>query len=353
MRAVAIAIVCALGCCLPPWPALAIDSVQVVRVDDKHVRVTWTDSDPATIFVIERPSVSPDSEKPVIERNSSGEATIPLSRGRRAYIALRDGGDGTLLITAEREVALERGSNFRDIGGYRGANGKRVVWGHIFRSGALPMLSEHDYAVLGSLGLTSIVDLRSLEERMVAPDLLDDRTGALFISNDYSIAPMLANMRPAAGRAMYAGTEITLAPQYRALFRRLLANDGATLYHCSAGQDRTGIATALILTALGVDRETILVDYHLSTVLRRPENEMPPLDPAAFPGNPIAALYAKGQAQPGGMKAEPLYSADGQSHLGQFLVYLDHEYGGVERYLELKLGISQVDIAALRRMYLD
>lgn len=348
-----IAILGSLSACLLATPVLAIERAEVVRVDDAHVRVTWVDNDPAAIFVLDEPSAPAEGTEPLFAADADGEAVIALPADRRRYVVLRDGGDGSLFVAAEREVALQRGSNFRDIGGYLGAEGKRVAWGRIFRSGALPMLSERDYDLLGVLDLTTIVDLRSLEERIVAPDLLDDRTGALFVSNDYSIVPMLASMRPTPGKAMYAGTETSLAPQYRALFRRLLANDGATMYHCSAGQDRTGIATALILSALGVDRATILADYHLSTALRRPQNEMPQLDPAKFPGNPIVALYAKGQARPGGMQAEPLFTADGQSHLAQFFDYLDAEYGGVEPYLAAKLGIGRDEIVELRRIYLD
>ena len=277
-----------------------------------------------------------------------------MGREGRRYVALRDNGDGSLFIAAERALPLERGSNFRDLGGYPGADGKRVVWGRIFRSGALPLLSEGDYGLLSGLGIGAIVDLRSVEERAVAPTLLDDRTGALFLSNDYSIAPMLANMRSGAGadRPLYAGTERTLAPQYRMLFQRLLADDGAVLFHCSAGQDRTGIGAALVLSALGVRRDDIIEDYHLSTNLRHPEFEMPRLDPAEFPGNPMVALYAAAQARPGGMRAEPLFDPGGRSHIAEFLDYLDAEYGGPDRYLERELGIGASEISRLRRIYL-
>lgn len=333
--------------------AIAIENATVVRVDEGHVRVSWTDEDPVTIYVVDRPGVPAKAATPVVAADLDSEALIESLRGQRHYIAIRDGGDGSFFLTAEREVPLERGSNFRDIGGYVGEGGKRVVWGRIYRSGAVPMLTENDYSLLGGLGLTTIVDLRSLEERSIAPDQVDDRTGALFLSNDYSIAPMLASMRPEPGKVMYAGAEQTLVPQFRALFRRLLVHDGATMYHCSAGQDRTGIATALILSALGVDRQTILTDYHLSTALRRPQNEMPRLDPAEYPGNPIAALYAASQAKPDAMKADPLFTPDGKSHLAMFLDYLDQKYGGVEGYLSSQLGIGPADIHKLRQLYLQ
>jgi protein-tyrosine phosphatase len=336
--------------CLPT-SAFALEAVGVERVDGDHVRVTWTDKDPVSISVAEHDTVSGKGMR-VTTRSTAGEAVFASPEDQRRYFILRDGGDGSVVVAAERVVPLERGSNFRDLGGYVGAGGKRVVWGRIFRSGALPMLSERDYRLLASLNLTTIVDLRALEERTIAPDALDDRTGALFVSNDYSIVPLLTAMQPKPGRAMYAGTEIALAPQYRAIFRRLLANDGAILFHCSAGQDRTGIAAALILSALGVDRATIVADYHLSTQSRRPENEMPKLNPEEFPGNPMAKLYAVAQARPGGMKAEPLYTSAGKSHLAEFLDYLDQRYGGVEYYLESQLGIGRKETDTLRRLYL-
>jgi len=332
-------------------PALAIDNVMINRVDADHVKVSWQDSDPVDIIVTDTP-VAAGAAVPVVKANRKGEAFVALPSTKRQFLVLRDGGDASLTLTAERELPLAKGSNFRDLGGYKGAGGKTVRWGKVFRSGALPLLTEDDYALLGGLQIGTIVDLRSLEEREVAGTLLDDRTGALFVSNDYSLKPLMANMGSMKGEYVYTGMEKLLAPQYRSLFRRLLADDGAVMYHCSAGQDRTGIASALILSALGVDRETILADYHLSTQLRRPQNEMPPLDPADYPTNPIVQYYAAAAKKPGGVKAEPLYSASGKSHLAQFFELLDRDYGGVEGYLAT-IGVSKIDIARLQALYLE
>lgn len=332
-------------------PALAIDTVTVARVDADHVKVSWRDSDPVDIILTDTP-VAAGAAVPVVKASRKGEAIVPLPATKRQFLVLRDGGDASLTLTAERELPLAKGSNFRDLGGYKGAGGKTVRWGKVFRSGALPLLSEEDYTLLGGLDIGTIVDLRSLEEREVAATQLDDRTGALFISNDYSLKPLMANMGSMKGEYVYTGMEKLLSPQYRSLFKRLLADDGAVMYHCSAGQDRTGIASALILSALGVERETILADYHLSTQLRRPQNEMPPLDPADYPTNPIVQYYAAAARKPGGVKAEPLYSASGKSHLAQFFEVIDRDYGGVEGYLAT-LGITAVDVARLRSLYLE
>jgi protein-tyrosine phosphatase len=332
-------------------PALAVDNVAVARIDADTVKVSWQDSDPVDIIVTDQPTAL-GAAVPVVKASRKGEAIIAMPASKRQFVVLRDGGDASLTLAAERELPLAKGSNFRDLGGYTGAGGKTVRWGKVFRSGALPLLTEEDYSLLGGLDIGTIVDLRSLEEREVAGTLLDDRTGALFVSNDYSLKPLMANMGSMKGEYVYTGMEKLLSPQYRSLFKRLLADDGAVMYHCSAGQDRTGIASALILSALGVDRETILADYHLSTQLRRPQNELPPLDPADHPNNPIVQYYAAAAKKPGGIKAEPLYSASGQSHLVQFFEVIDRDYGGVESYLAT-LGITAVDIARLRSLYLE
>lgn len=258
---------------------------------------------------------------------------------------------GLPLVAATRVLPLEQASNFRDIGGYQTEDGRTVKWGQVYRSGAMPLLTEADYTYLESLGLDSVVDFRSIDEREVVPDLLDDRTGALFIANDYSIAALMQDYQHGDGENMYAGMEEMLRPQYRSMIRRIVADEGAVLYHCSAGQDRTGVATALIYEVLGVDRETIIQDYHLSTELRRTQFEMPDIDPADYPGNMIVQYYMAARAQ--GRGAEPLYTPSGASHIVQFFDYIDAEFGGAEAYMKDSLGLSEADIDALRERLLD
>jgi protein-tyrosine phosphatase len=333
-------------------PGLATDNLRIERVSPTDVTLHCDDSDPVDIFVSDTPAI-PAGAQPVVSARRGNQARITMPADRHRFVIVRDGGDQSLAIIAERVVTLEQGSNFRDVGGYTAADGRSVRWGRIYRSGALPMITEQDGRSLAALGIGSIIDLRSLDERSVAPTTLDDRTGALFLSNDYSMGPLMAQFANRGDRPMYAGMETMLAPQYRQIFRRLLADDGAVMYHCSAGQDRTGVATALILSALGVDRATIITDYHLSTELRRPQWEMPPVNPADHPGNLIVQYYAQAAARPGGVRAEPLYTADGQSHLAQFFTYIDATYGGVEGYLDRVLGITAADVARLRALYLE
>ncbi|QHL91990.1 protein-tyrosine-phosphatase [Sphingomonas changnyeongensis] len=340
-------------------PAQAIGDARVERIDAATVRLTWTDAAAVDIYVSPSPDATRRGSRPVIRDDRDGREDVAANASIRQYFLIRDRQTGEVRRVAERVLPLERGSNFRDLGGYPAAGGKRVKWGRIFRSGAMPLLSDGDYAHLKGLGLGAVIDLRSLEERAVAPTMLDDRTGALFIANDYSARAMFAALRPAPGGGvelpdnLYAGLGDLLEPQLRAVFDRLLAGQGNLVYHCSAGQDRTGITSALVLTLLGVPRDVILADYHLSTPTRRPEFEMPPIDPAAHPDNPIVQYYAAAAKRPGGVRAEPLYDRDGVSHLAKFLAGLEAKHGSVMAYLEKTFALTPDRVARLRAMYLE
>ena len=225
-------------------PASAAEPLRIERQDAQNAFVVRDDSAPASFWLSKYP-VLDDNDVQIARVSKAKRVAVKLPVAERDYVIMQRA-DGTTVAVAERVLPLEQGSNFRDLGGYTTKDGRTVRWGKAFRSGAMPLLTDADYALLEQLRLGAVVDLRSLEEREVAPDLLDDRTGALFLSNDYSMKPLFAKMEAGSGENTYQGIEELLVPQLRAIFNRLLADDGAVVYHCSAGQDRTGIATALI-----------------------------------------------------------------------------------------------------------
>jgi len=336
-------------------PALGREAATLSRSDAATVILDRSDTKPVAILISQDSVLDADDQRVGADRikasGKNGKITLAMPAEQRRYVLLQDG-KGDVTVVAERVLPLEQGSNFRDIGGYVTKDGRTVRWGKAFRSGAMPLLSEADYSLINQLGVGSVVDLRSLEEREVAPDLVDDRTGALFISNDYSLKPLMANFGKGNGENVYHGMEKLLIPQLRALYQRINANEGAVLYHCSAGQDRTGMATALLYDMLGVDRETILMDYHMSTALRRPQWEMPKVDPADHPNNPILKYYfSKDEKQR--TIAEPLYTPSGASHLGQFFTYIDAQYGSSESFMKQMLGLTDADIGKLRTTMLE
>src|SRR5262249_50658971 len=170
-------------------------------------------------------------------------------------------------------VPLEGGSNFRDLGGYRAADGRAVRRGAVFRSAHLGNLTEQDCAALSRLGVRTIVDLRGVDEAAETPHRIDG----------VDCRVVGAHIEPAVGdrirRAVddgsanphlmmqiltdhYRAYPRRCAPAFRPLFATL--GDGGhrpLVFHCTAGKDRTGFASALLLSLLGVPWDTVLEDY--------------------------------------------------------------------------------------------
>ncbi len=269
-----------------------------------------------------------------------------------------------LLATYERLLPLEGGSNFRDMGGYPAADGKRVVRGKLFRSGAPTSLTADDMAYLDQFGFAAIIDLRSSEELELYPNHWAAQSPEIdYLNVDYSIFGLAGDAAASTPQALgdvvrsmddtYRNFPTMLKPQLTLLFDTLLAEDAPVLVNCSAGQDRTGVASAVVLSLLGVERETILEDYLLSTQYRRPAVERGDVDLAvAARTNAFAAMmlqYSSMEEE----HAAPLLMPDGTPYLHYALDEIETTWGSVEAYAEQELGVDAADVATLRARLLE
>ena len=170
-------------------------------------------------------------------------------------------------------VPLKGGSNFRDLGGYRTADGRTVRQRTVFRSAHLGGLTDEDRSALGQLGVRTIVDLRGVNEAAETPHLIDGVDCRVVGAH---IEPQLGDKirnAVADGSATphlmmqfltdhYRDYPRRCAPGFRTLFTTL--TDGTRrplVFHCTAGKDRTGFASALLLSLLGVPWDTVMDDY--------------------------------------------------------------------------------------------
>jgi protein-tyrosine phosphatase len=233
----------------------------------------------------------------------------------------------------ERILPLQTLFNVRDLGGYAAAGKKRVKWGLLYRAGDLYNPSPEDQALLESRGIRTIVDFRDSMERDNAPDCNPDTAlqNRWLPINAGSFFDLVAAKTSAAMETfmmeLYTLLVDTAREQYREFFA--LLGDGRNLpllFHCSAGKDRTGIGAALILSALGVDRECIYDDYLLS---------------ARLLGNKYAGIIEKSPW------LEPLFSVR-RSYLAAAFQRIEAAYGGMDRYLREELG-AEPD--RLRKLY--
>lgn len=177
---------------------------------------------------------------------------------------------------AGQSLALKGADNARDIGGYTTVDGAVVRSGSVFRTDALNNLTPRDLARLESANVTVVDDLRTTYERVLAPD----RVPAGASANWYDVlgqSPIttLVDM-PASYRAFVTGPGANEA--FSAVLHDVATSEGAVIYHCSAGKDRTGWATAVLLTILGVPRDTVNADFLLSNTYRGADPENPGLN---------------------------------------------------------------------------
>ena len=165
----------------------------------------------------------------------------------------------------QRLIALEGCLNFRDVGGYPTADGRRVRWRRVFRSDALCALTPDDVGRLrDEIGLATVVDLRSTAE------LRADGDGPLLRAG--LVHHHLPLFDGDAVRPEDASMPVTLADRYwllaqyaKARIARVLTvlaeSSAPAVYHCAAGKDRTGVISAIVLGVLGVPDDLIVADY--------------------------------------------------------------------------------------------
>jgi protein-tyrosine phosphatase len=167
----------------------------------------------------------------------------------------------------ERAIALTGCFNFRDLGGYATRDGARVKWRRLFRADGLSRLTPEDLALLGELGLATVLDLRTSGEldqlgrfagesgyhHLPMIDVLPDRKDFPGWVDPAIVAERYREMMSVGRDAIVSSLTVLSAPEsYPAVF------------HCSAGKDRTGILAAVVLGLVGVPDEVIVADYALS-----------------------------------------------------------------------------------------
>jgi len=239
-------------------------------------------------------------------------------------------------------AVLQGASNFRDLGGYRNANGQSVRRGRVFRSDHLAGLTTEDLARVEALGIAHSLDFRGVAEYTATPYAIP---GVQRVA--LTIEPtVIARMQALVAQGIVPTTEETVelmretyrdfvnrnADTFGRFLKHLLEQPSPQVFHCTAGKDRTGFAAALLLSALGVDRATIEHDYLLTNQLYKRDARLEGKGPAHV----MKVLW---QVQP-----EFLHAA---------FEAVDAQHGGMAHYLNGAIGLSPQELAELKRMLLE
>jgi protein-tyrosine phosphatase len=252
----------------------------------------------------------------------------------------------------ERLVPLEGTLNCRDLGGYKGVDGRTVRWGHVYRSDNLANLTPADVEHLSRIGVRTLVDFRHDVEVTNAPtpalapdvdvlrlpiggeaaegrEMLDRVLAGEFDGLDAEwFADIYVQMLEFGAREFGTVVELAADPERHAL-----------LFHCTAGKDRTGVASALILRELGVPDDAVLDDYELTTQYRS--------------GRRLAELRPR--FDEAGIDLEkflPFFTAQ-REVLAAALADIDDRWGGTAGFLTGPGGVDPDTLDRLRDTLLD
>ena len=329
--------------------------IEVARVGEGRWRLSWDSAfsqTPVMVYAGAAPAAI-DRRQPCAPPALGAIEIDGLGHLPRPYFELVPAA-GPPLIVGPREVLLEGGVNFRDLGGYLAAAGRRVSWGRLFRSGHLSRLTPADQALLNTLDIRTVCDFRMAEERLneegaldcaptvvtlgIAPGLKDRFFfHRLFAQTDdpaVIIEAVHEVMRSMVGDAI---------GRYAQLFDVLLAApSGSILMNCSAGKERTGVGAALVLMALGVSRATVLYDFCLSRRYYPAALELPralaKYAVAPRPGRDVNALM------------DPLLVTRA-SYLECVFAVIDARYGSEADFLQQALGVGPLERARLQQSF--
>lgn len=235
-------------------------------------------------------------------------------------------------------LSLAGAVNFRDLGGFHTADGRRTRYGRVFRSNSLQELTQADLTAIRELRLMTVLDLRSAQE------IRHDGVGPLeHESLRYVHSPMLQEKedyqlgRIETGLVDRYFSYLELARDSIVTALETIAEAQPLVFHCAAGKDRTGVLAALLLGCVGVEPETVISDYAVThhardeiiSFLRRRPSYVERLDQL-----PPTAL----DSEPGTMR--------------EFLGLLNESYGGARSWA-LTAGVSETTLRRLESTLLE
>ena len=262
-----------------------------------------------------------------------------------------------------RQIPLEGQHNFRDIGNYKTVDGQPVKRGLIYRSGELGRLTDKDVERLASLNIKTVVSfLIPAEIEARGADLVPEGVNEISLPME---AGNMGDLTVVVNEARDTGDFSKISPDINPEIHRLLTIEGKDhyasllreiakpdskplVYHCSHGVHRTGTATAILLSALGVPWETVREDYLLSNTYRKAEVD-----------KRLAALRLRA-AETLNIKPEQVDVTNMNAFYVLHETYIDasldeavKKYGSMDNYIREGLGITSKELAALRAQLLE
>ncbi|OCA77838.1 protein tyrosine phosphatase [Chryseobacterium contaminans] len=244
----------------------------------------------------------------------------------------------------EKFLKIKKVHNFRTVGNIKNTEGRALKEGMFYRSAHLHKLKKKSLDAFGKLGIAEIIDLRNSKEIFEKPDHLPNGITYKKYSAFEDEGDQLSQARKLVlkGKVNASDADKRMIDFYReyvtenpetikTIITEIMESEKPILYHCTAGKDRTGIVTALILTVLKFDKETIYNEYLLSNNFRKPLVEK-----RLRLANNLHFLYPKMDLQ----VLEKLSWVE-KRYLDAAFEEIDKKYGSTDTYIQQVLGISE------------
>lgn len=270
-------------------------------------------------------------------------------------------------LQAQQYLPVDGIVNARDLGGYQATDGKTVRHGLLLRSASLAEAKEKDLSYLSGIPVGTVVDfrmdfeLRGKEDKMIPGaryvrlpvnssgiDVADEDAKELSRHKSFDIRKfiMIAAFNKRAQKIAHEMYPIMVTDedcqkQFSAFLQMVVHADSAILFHCTQGKDRVGLASAYILSALGVDRETIIKDFDATNAIYAKDVKRLSRRVRFFGGKDKEIETVKA------------FIGANTDNFIKVLDLIDSEYGSMLNYIQGPLGLSDDDILRLKERYLQ
>lgn len=238
----------------------------------------------------------------------------------------------------KRLISLEGAYNVRDLGGYPAADGHKTASGVFLRADDMGGLSEKDVQTLCGRGVTLSIDLRSPREVSLRPSMLHRIEGLSYeniVMFDAIHSMGFPGGVPSRMGELYVALLDTCQEKYQHIFHLFLENKGVSLFHCTAGKDRTGLVAMLLLDLAGVPEDAVVADYAVSELFLKPV---------------IAQQRRRAKQQ--GEKLPKFAFRSQHTEIEMALEHLKKKYGGARAYLA-QCGVSDQELDTLLERFLE
>ena len=251
-----------------------------------------------------------------------------------------------------RKLPFTGAHNFRDLGGYKTSDGKTVKWGKVYRSDNLHSLTDEDLKYMERLNIKSVVDFRSDEERNEEPDRLTPDMTPILLPIKFEPEGVTENLTRDLTFGNLDSSNLLrdfniilvkeFTEEYREFFRHIVDNGGEPfLLHCTAGKDRAGFGSAMILTVLGVPREKIIEDYLLTNTYVSDHVDRKLLE---------TELKTFFRADSDNLRKINFVE---ERYIQAAFDTIDSHWGGMDQYISEGLNLTEEDINKIKDYYLE